>query len=229
MNATEQLKSAYRAEQDGDLDKAQRIYEALIATQPGTPEATTAGFDLADLRRRRALGNDAKETARAAPQKDTESPTAAPGAVGGDGSPPDPKLVGIGGWLILPAFSLIIGPILGVLGLLSFASELPALTGSDVFGVLVLELLLGVGITLFAIVAAVRFFRKKRSAPSTIIALMLVSLATEVFMAMITAGSDTEMLFALHIKAIVQGLIGAAIWIPYFRVSKRVRATFVNP
>jgi hypothetical protein len=229
MKATEDLKAAYRAEQAGDLDQAQRIYEAIITAAPGSPEATTAGFDLADLRRRLAHGADAKETAPVPPPTDPKPPTAAQSAVGVDGPLPDPKLVGISGWLILPAFSLIVGPILGVLGLVSLASELPALMGSDVFGILLLELLQGVGITLFAVIAAVRFFRKKQSAPSTMIALILVSLASEVLMAMITSGSDTEMLFTLHIEAVLQGLFSAVIWIPYFRVSKRVRATFVNP
>ena len=135
-----------------------------------------------------------------------------------------PQLVGIGGWLILPAIWFVLGPILGVLGLISGL----ALFAAGYGGLYTLELVVKVGLLVFLVYAATRFFGKKSSAPSTIIAFLITSLVASGVLLVIELGAGAKA-FALESgKQFVGWFIGAAICIPYFRVSKRVKATFVD-
>jgi len=134
----------------------------------------------------------------------------------------------IGGWLFFPAIGLILGGILSVVGLvtsLGVASNLP----SRYQGIFALNLLFDVGLTAFLIYAAVRFFGKKRNAPTIMIALMIAGVAVNGFLLAINIGAHAEP-FAIECgKALAKGIIGAIIWIPYFLVSKRVKRTFIIP
>lgn len=132
----------------------------------------------------------------------------------------------IGGWLIFPAIGLILGGILSVVGImmsLGIAADLP----SRYQGVFAFNILVDIGLTIFLIYAAVRFFGKKRNAPATIIALMLIGIGANGLLLAINAGADAEPFAIEYGKALAKGIIGAAIWIPYFLVSKRVKRTFV--
>lgn len=134
----------------------------------------------------------------------------------------------IGGWLVLPAIGLILGGILSVVGVvlsLGLASDLP----SRYQGVFAANLLFDIGLTVFLIYAAIRFFGKRRNAPATMIALMIAGILVNGLLLAINIGADAEPFAIESAKALVKGIIGAAIWIPYFLVSKRVKRTFVVP
>jgi len=132
----------------------------------------------------------------------------------------------IGGWLILPAFGLIVGGILSLVGIvvsLDVASELPG----RYQGIFALNLLFDVGLSGFLVYAAIRFFGKRRNAPATMIALMVAGVLVNGLLLLINIGADAGPFAVESGTAMVRGAIGAAIWIPYFLVSKRVKRTFV--
>jgi hypothetical protein len=140
----------------------------------------------------------------------------------------DPKLVGIGGWLILPAIGFVLGPIVGVVSLIAAFALFSDVANAGYGGIYTLELLVEVGLLIFLVYAATRFFGKKSNAPSTIIALLITTLVASGLLIMIELGAGAEQFAIESGKQLVRGIIGAAIWIPYFRVSKRVKTTFVK-
>ncbi len=140
----------------------------------------------------------------------------------------DPNLSGIGGWLILPAIGFVAGPILGVLLLMASLGMYPDVARNGYGNLYLLEIVVSIGLLGFWIYASVLFFRKKRSAPGTFIAFLVVSLAASCILLAIELGAEAEV-FAIETgKQLIRDSVGAAIWIPYFRVSKRVKATFVH-
>lgn len=140
----------------------------------------------------------------------------------------DPKLVGIGGWLILTAIGFVLGTIIGVVGLIIALSLFSDVADAGYGGLYALELLVDLGLLAFMIYVATRFFGKKSNAPSTIIALLIASVVTSGLLLLIELGAGAEVFAIESGKHLVQSIISAAIWIPYFRKSKRVKATFVN-
>jgi hypothetical protein len=140
----------------------------------------------------------------------------------------DPQLAGIGGWLILPAIGLVIGPVLGA-GMLVFALGLYSDVAAAGFGGLyAFELLVQAGLLVFVIFTATRFFGRKRSAPPTIIALLITGVVLTAVLLLIELSAGAEEFAVESGKQLVRDVVGAAVWIPYFRKSKRVRATFVR-
>jgi Protein of unknown function (DUF2569) len=141
--------------------------------------------------------------------------------------PVDPQLVGIRGWLIGPAIGFVLGPIIGALMLVGDLGLYSDAAAAGYGGLYALGLLVGVGQLAFSIYAATRFFGKKRNAPSTMIALLLTNVAAAGVLLLIALGVGAED-FTESGTHLGKTAITAAIWIRYFRVSKRVRATFVN-
>ena len=159
-----------------------------------------------------------------------------------DTIPVTKNLEGIGGWLILVAFILLRAPVAvvitlvrGVFPLLQHDTWVALTTkGSEAYHplwapVIVSELLVNAALFVLAIVVLVLFYRHKRSFPRFVIILYLANLVWEVGLALVlrqiptTAEAGTSSL----IDAIGLAL-ACAIWIPYFLVSKRVRATFTR-
>jgi Protein of unknown function (DUF2569) len=151
--------------------------------------------------------------------------------------------VGIGGWLILVVIGLVVTPIrltyllmttyvpifrdgswsqLTTPGMPAYhALWAPVLSFEIVGNMLILVLAL---VTLFCLI------RKSRKTPKMAIALYgwaAVFVVIDSFVGnlipAVAAQSDPA-----SVKELMRSLIGAAIWIPYFLVSKRVKATFVN-
>ncbi len=148
----------------------------------------------------------------------------------------------IGGWLILVAIGLILTPI----RLLVVVAKdlLPVFSGDTwsrlttpgteayhpLWAPLLLFEIIGNGLFfLFPIIAAIFFFQKRTFAPKLIIVLLLSNLvfvAIDYFAAdlipFVASQDDTGSLMEL-----VRVFIASSIWVPYFLVSKRVKATFV--
>ena len=143
-----------------------------------------------------------------------------------------PKPLPIGGWLILTSIGLVLSPITHVRSLyqtLEFfrASSLSSL-GS---GLVLFDMFYSVAFLALSLWTAVRFFGKRTDAPKLVIAIFAAGVA-QMFMELgfenILAG---EVLWsASNTPGELVGTVGrAAIWIPYFRMSKRVKQTFVRP
>ncbi|MFO1418348.1 MAG: DUF2569 domain-containing protein [Methylotetracoccus sp.] len=150
---------------------------------------------------------------------------------------------GLGGWLILVIISLIVSPIQVLYLLLSsgwplFFSELwSTLTspGSEYYHplwatVLVVEALGNVGILLLSVVTLWHLMRKSRHTPAFAItwfawgaAFTLIEFLATYQIPALSAPPDVESMGHL-----IRTLAITAIWIQYFRVSMRVKATFVH-
>jgi hypothetical protein len=140
----------------------------------------------------------------------------------------DPKLCGIGGWLIFPAIGLVLTPILSVLGLIASLALFSQVADAGYGGIYTLEIFVQVGLLIFVLYAAGRFFGKRANAPSTMITLFITIIVTHLVLLIIEVNAEAEAFAIESVKALARGTIGACIWIPYFRISRRVKATFVN-
>lgn len=140
---------------------------------------------------------------------------------------------GIGGWLILVAIRLILSPIL-VLRML-IATDLPVIAGDRfrafrqayplLYGLVVFEAITNVIYLLMLAWLLYLFFNKKRSFPAMMIFFMVLQIVLSV--------ADHLAAMAVHHSqpvpvALVQTVVYAAIWIPYFLVSRRAKVTFVH-
>lgn len=149
----------------------------------------------------------------------------------------------IGGWLILPAAGLVVSPLRGLFSLFKdlfpvFSRETwSALTtpGTEAYHplwapLLIFELITSVGFILFAVLAAVAFFRRRRIAPKLLMAFLLSNLvvvaadhfAANLIPAVASQGDPTSA------RELARVGIACVIWVPYLLRSKRVRGTFVH-
>ena len=140
----------------------------------------------------------------------------------------DSKIVGIRGWLFLPAIGFFLGPIISVVSIIAAFGLFSRVQSAGYGGVYALELVVEVGMFAFLIYCAIRFFGKKSNAPSAIIALFIASIGASVLLIIIELAAGAEIFATATGKQLIREVIGAAIWIPYFRNSRRVKATFVN-
>jgi hypothetical protein len=147
---------------------------------------------------------------------------------------------GIGGWLILPAIGMVLGPPLSLVGIirqLSFtfgpeyaesASEyagLPVFNGFELVGKCALMILV--------CVATYWFFTKRTGAPKIIIGLMIYGMVFGAIrliwgIALFGAENSEVVVAMLRSTNIIGQVISSAIWIPYFLTSERVRNTFTR-
>jgi len=147
---------------------------------------------------------------------------------------PEPQFVGIGGWLILPALGFVLGPIIGVVGLIVALALFSDREAAGYGGIYALELLVLLALLAFLIYTATRFFGKKSDAPVNCVALLILSLVASFMLLVIKLGAGAEVLAVESVEQLFGwsqyfgGITGAAIWIEYFNVSERVKATFVN-
>ncbi len=135
----------------------------------------------------------------------------------------------IGGWLIIPAIGLILAPIKAAAGLFwgidTIQRFTPELTGDPT---LWLTGLIDAALIIACIVVAVLFFEKQRIAVPAFIGLVAavpIAAAVQVALRVSLFGEADA---ADILKAIVGPCVYAAIWIPYFLLSKRVKNTFTE-
>ena len=151
---------------------------------------------------------------------------------------------GLGGWLILPAIGLFLTPIRILIYLTGDLLPIfqdgswEALTtpGSEVYHhlwapLIVFEVAGNLFFVLFAVALLFLFFSKSHRFPVLMIAYLVSNLAFILldyaffeFIPFLAGSYDAEV-----VKEIARGVVGAAIWVPYFLVSKRVKNTFVKP
>ena len=167
---------------------------------------------------------------------------------------PWPQARGLGGWLVLPMIALFLSPVvtigyfiaglggdasaLGKVGSLLWASrsdpaalwDMAQALGPDGAGSLALAaalIALGSGVGIAApIVLLVLMFRHSRFAPMG----MIMFFAANLLLAILVIGLERGGLLdpdPTSAHDVVRAAIGAAIWIPYFTVSRRVKNTFV--
>jgi hypothetical protein len=163
-------------------------------------------------------------------------------------TPQENQPQGIGGWLILPVIGLFITPVW--VAITTINEIIPSLQpevwdilttpGTQLYhplwAVMIIFELVGNSILFVgSLVLIVLLFGKKKIFPRLIIAfyiLNLVVLGID-YLAIVTFISDIlptegEKLGLEAMKELAKAIIGAAIWIPYFLVSVRVKNTFVN-
>ena len=149
---------------------------------------------------------------------------------------------GIGGWLILPLIHLVGTVVLTGINLVTALQYWDGLlllaTGQADPSVqwmalpMLASLAFGVAVIAFALYLLIQFFQKKRAVPRLMIWFYVLVLATTLVDSGVILAyeefqespSDVEQ----SIKDIGRSIVAAVIWIPYFLVSKRVKATFVE-
>jgi heme A synthase len=137
----------------------------------------------------------------------------------------------IGGWLYLPALGLLVTLVLSMLAinnttraLLQFGSNF----STKGLWVVNFELLGFIAQFLLTVYVGSLFLRKKRQLPKAYIAFLLYGL--------VFVGVDLSLAHALmgiplsydSMHSVIRTIFACCIWIPYFRVSERVKRTFVN-
>jgi Protein of unknown function (DUF2569) len=153
------------------------------------------------------------------------------------------SLKGIGGWLILPLLGLILGPLRLIYMIYEdmwpiFSSDYwEDLTSPESASyhplwrsVLIFEVAGNLAIFLLVLAALFTFLKKSRKAPRLVIMwlfLGLVFAAADFYFKGYIPGAR-EQYDLMPSLEIWRAGITAAIWIPYFLASKRVKATFVN-
>lgn len=140
----------------------------------------------------------------------------------------EPQPAGIGGWLILPAIGFVLGSLFGLVSLIVGVSQFSQVAAAGYGGLYVVEILVHLGLWVFQLYAAMLFFGKKREAPATIIALLFTNVVASGLLLALEVSQGAGGFAVESVKQLARTGIGAAIWIPYFRVSKRVKATFMN-
>jgi len=157
--------------------------------------------------------------------------------------PNNDHLKGLGGWLIVVGLGLLIAPISLCIFLYSTYSEIftdgiwemLTMPESEVFvpyfGVmLITEICVNI-LLLFAIIyTGYLYFSKNKSFPKWYVGIMVFSIVFIILDAFAVSSilPDTKVFDKDTLRELGRSLLGAMIWIPYMRVSKRVKATFVN-
>ena len=147
---------------------------------------------------------------------------------------------GLGGWLILPSLGLLISPLLMVKSLydayspLMSAEALQLLTNTQLpthnprlLPVVGLELLINIAFVLFTLVIIPKFFKMQASVPKLMVIWYAAPVAIHALDIILTAFAVSKASADPQLTGdTVRAFLIAAIWIPYFMNSIRVKNTF---
>ena len=147
---------------------------------------------------------------------------------------------GFGGWLILPIIGLVISPF--TMGFSFFSDLLPVLT-SDLWAkindkslpghqpmlapLIIYEVVVNVAMIAFTLFVMFFFFQKSRRTPRLYIIWLILLAAMQIVDAMLASSAGVR-IDGQGIRDLVRSVAAAAIWVPYFLVSRRVKNTFVE-
>ena len=138
------------------------------------------------------------------------------------------ELAGLEGWLFIPTFWLIIYPILLVLNLYLYIEQFSLALKEGfgiVFGLEILILIILLAITLYC---GFYFFQKKKNAPRIVIFWLKISILFSAILLIVELIYGANGLAFENGKQLSKDIFTALIWIPYFKKSKRVKATFTK-
>lgn len=138
------------------------------------------------------------------------------------------KQATIAGWLVFPGIGLILGPIVTVVSLVVAGSMWAAVLDEGYGDVYALNIVVEVALLSFTIYAASRFFRKRVNAPSVMIALLIIQVVAIALCLAINLSAEADIFVEKGAESLLRSMIGAAIWIPYSKISDRVKRTFVQ-
>jgi hypothetical protein len=153
--------------------------------------------------------------------------------------------VGIGGWLLLPALGLMVTPLVMSFGF--YKDLLPALR-PDVWNavtdprsatynswlgpLIVYEVLMNLALFTFTLWLLWNFFTKSRRTPKLFVIWLAASAGTRILDHLLSSQIltvDDKPFDPADVRDLVRSIVGAAIWIPYFLRSERVKNTFIEP
>ncbi len=144
----------------------------------------------------------------------------------------DKRISGIRGWLVLPAIGMIISPIFGVISFIFESKTFAEMVNYGFAAYVFTQYILNTAILIYGCIAAVRFFKKQKDAPITIIKLLIARVITSLvifIVGAVTMGVNTKIILSLlKTNNFMAFAVAAIIWVNYFKKSKRVEATFVN-
>ncbi|WP_187498580.1 DUF2569 family protein [Erwinia aphidicola] len=141
------------------------------------------------------------------------------------------ELSKIGGWLWFPLTALILN---GCIYTASFVNNVNilVLNYKNISNTLKLLLIYETAMMLALVTASIYlgsiFFRKKRTLPLYYIILLITAIAVDLSDLWLADHLLQIEVSAADIERIVQKVIHAAIWIPYFLISVRVKRTFIH-
>jgi transglutaminase-like putative cysteine protease len=156
---------------------------------------------------------------------------------------PRESVEGLGGWLILVAFGLILRPIIllstlvqnreGYLNLNVW--RISTTPGSDNYNehfawLIPVEIIVNMVLFSYSVLLIILFFRRSHLFPRTMQVFLGVLILTALFGVWEDSllGTTDTMARAASYRNLAQVLVASAVWIPYFSVSRRVKATFVR-
>jgi hypothetical protein len=145
----------------------------------------------------------------------------------------EPRLKGIGGWLILMSIGQVLGPIQILRGMIEEYSGLPEGTVAAYPAAMLGDVAIRLAFIGFLVYTAFLFFNKRAAFPNrfiqTYIAALLLPFVIGIWVT-ISSGVNTlaNLAFGEFFWTYVPGLVIGGIWVAYVLNSERVKNTFVE-